>query len=153
MANECNIRVMCRFRPLNESEEKSGSKVIVKFPSDAEDTLILSGKVYVFDKVFKPDATQEKVYTATAKEIVEDVLSGYNGTIFAYGQTSSGKTHTMEVKLWKKNSNLATKIRLINFLFCARVCLAMRNFKESYLELFKIFLRIFTQWIPALNFK
>ena len=99
MANECNIRVMCRFRPLNESEEKSGSKVIAKFPSDSEDSVAFSGKVYVFDKVFKPDATQEKVYTATAKEIVEDVLSGYNGTIFAYGQTSSGKTHTMEVSL------------------------------------------------------
>lgn len=96
MANECNIRVMCRFRPLNESEEKSGSKIVVKFPSDSEDTVIIAGKVYVFDKVFKPDSTQEKVYTATAKEIVEDVLSGYNGTIFAYGQTSSGKTHTME---------------------------------------------------------
>lgn len=96
MANECNIRVMCRFRPLNDSEEKSGSKVIAKFPNDTEDTVILSGKVYVFDKVFKPECTQLEVYTATAKEIVEDVLSGYNGTIFAYGQTSSGKTHTME---------------------------------------------------------
>ena len=53
--------------------------------------------MYVFDKVFRPDATQEKVYNEAAKEIVKDVLSGYNGTIFAYGQTSSGKTHTMEV--------------------------------------------------------
>lgn len=96
MANECNIRVVCRVRPLNDSEERVGSKICVKFPADAEDTLILSGKVYVFDKVFKPDSTQEKVYTHTAKQIVEDVLSGYNGTIFAYGQTSSGKTHTME---------------------------------------------------------
>jgi hypothetical protein len=58
----------------------------------------LQGKVYVFDKVFRPDSTQEKVYNEAAKEIVKDVLSGYNGTIFAYGQTSSGKTHTMEVK-------------------------------------------------------
>ena len=52
----------------------------------------------MFDKVFRPDATQEKVYNEAAKEIVKDVLSGYNGTIFAYGQTSSGKTHTMEVR-------------------------------------------------------
>jgi len=96
MANECNIRVVCRVRPLNDAEERVGSKICVKFPSDTEDTLILSGKVYVFDKVFKPDSNQEKVYTHTAKQIVEDVLSGYNGTIFAYGQTSSGKTHTME---------------------------------------------------------
>lgn len=52
--------------------------------------------MYLFDKVFKPNATQEKVYNEAAKSIVSDVLAGYNGTIFAYGQTSSGKTHTME---------------------------------------------------------
>lgn len=58
--------------------------------------LLLQGKVYLFDKVFKPNASQEKVYNEAAKSIVSDVLAGYNGTIFAYGQTSSGKTHTME---------------------------------------------------------
>lgn len=52
--------------------------------------------MYLFDKVFKPNASQEKVYNEAAKSIVSDVLAGYNGTIFAYGQTSSGKTHTME---------------------------------------------------------
>jgi kinesin family protein 5 len=95
-ADECNIRVVARFRPLNDSEERAGSKNIVKFPPDQEETILISGKVYVFDKVFRSDATQEKVYNEAAKEIVKDVLSGYNGTIFAYGQTSSGKTHTME---------------------------------------------------------
>lgn len=58
--------------------------------------LTSQGKVYLFDKVFKPNASQEKVYNEAAKSIVTDVLAGYNGTIFAYGQTSSGKTHTME---------------------------------------------------------
>lgn len=62
---------------------------------------LLQGKVYLFDKVFKPNATQEKVYNEAAKSIVSDVLAGYNGTIFAYGQTSSGKTHTMEGVLGK----------------------------------------------------
>lgn len=52
----------------------------------------------IFDKVFRSDASQEKVYNETVKEIVKDVLSDYNGTIFAYGQTSSGKTHTMDVE-------------------------------------------------------
>lgn len=56
----------------------------------------MQGKVYLFDKVFKPNASQEKVFDESAKSIVSDVLAGYNGTIFAYGQTSSGKTHTME---------------------------------------------------------
>lgn len=64
--------------------------------------LFFQGKVYLFDKVFKPNATQEKVYNEAAKSIVSDVLAGYNGTIFAYGQTSSGKTHTMEGVIGKK---------------------------------------------------
>ncbi|XP_067138494.1 kinesin heavy chain-like [Centruroides vittatus] len=94
-SSECSIKVVCRFRPLNDAEEKAGSKFIVKFPN-SEDCLSISGKVYMFDKVFKPNAYQEKVYNEAAKPIVKDVLMGYNGTIFAYGQTSSGKTHTME---------------------------------------------------------
>lgn len=97
IAAEDSIKVVCRFRPLNDSEEKAGSKFVVKFPSGGEENCIsIGGKVYLFDKVFKPNATQEKVYNEAAKSIVSDVLAGYNGTIFAYGQTSSGKTHTME---------------------------------------------------------
>lgn len=64
--------------------------------SSVKNIFFFQGKVYLFDKVFKPNATQEKVYNEAAKSIVTDVLSGFNGTIFAYGQTSSGKTHTME---------------------------------------------------------
>jgi len=95
--NEDSIRVICRFRPLNDTEEKTGSKFIVKFPSGTDDQCVsIGGKVYVFDKVLKPNVTQTQVYDAAAKSIVKDVLNGYNGTIFAYGQTSSGKTHTME---------------------------------------------------------
>ncbi|EDW02664.1 kinesin heavy chain [Drosophila grimshawi] len=94
---EDSIKVVCRFRPLNDSEEKAGSKFVVKFPNNVEENCIsIAGKVYLFDKVFKPNASQEKVYNEAAKSIVTDVLAGYNGTIFAYGQTSSGKTHTME---------------------------------------------------------
>uniref|UniRef100_A0A8C7HNX9 Kinesin-like protein n=1 Tax=Oncorhynchus kisutch TaxID=8019 RepID=A0A8C7HNX9_ONCKI len=61
--------------------------------------LASQGKSYVFDRVFPTNTTQEQVYNTCAKQIVKDVLGGYNGTIFAYGQTSSGKTHTMEGKL------------------------------------------------------
>uniref|UniRef100_A0A672IBN6 Kinesin-like protein n=1 Tax=Salarias fasciatus TaxID=181472 RepID=A0A672IBN6_SALFA len=56
----------------------------------------LQGKPYVFDRVLPPNSEQIQVYDTCAKQIVRDVLGGYNGTIFAYGQTSSGKTHTME---------------------------------------------------------
>ncbi|XP_032080438.1 kinesin heavy chain [Thamnophis elegans] len=95
---ECSIKVMCRFRPLNEAEILRGDKFIPKFKG--EDTVIVGqGKPYVFDRVLPPNTSQEQVYNACAKQIVKDVLEGYNGTIFAYGQTSSGKTHTMEGKL------------------------------------------------------
>jgi len=49
-----------------------------------------------FDRVFDPNSYQQEVYDFSAKNIVESVLEGFNGTIFAYGQTSSGKTHTMQ---------------------------------------------------------
>ncbi|CAJ1087717.1 kinesin heavy chain-like isoform X2 [Xyrichtys novacula] len=96
-AAECGVRVMCRFRPLNEAEITRGDKYIPKFKED--DTVVITGKPYVFDRVLPPNTAQEQVYDQCAKQIVKDVLGGYNGTIFAYGQTSSGKTHTMEGKL------------------------------------------------------
>ncbi|KAM9328485.1 kinesin heavy chain-like [Pholidichthys leucotaenia] len=96
-AAECGVRVMCRFRPLNEAEITRGDQYIPKFRED--DTVVITGKPYVFDRVLPPNTAQEQVYDQCAKQIVKDVLGGYNGTIFAYGQTSSGKTHTMEGKL------------------------------------------------------
>lgn len=94
---ECSIKVMCRIRPFNDSEVTRGDKFIAKVQGD--DTVVIASKPYVFDHVFQSNTTQENVYNACAKKIVKDVLEGYNGTIFAYGQTSSGKTHTMEGKL------------------------------------------------------
>ncbi|XP_075708100.1 kinesin heavy chain isoform X7 [Rhinoderma darwinii] len=95
--NECSIKVLCRFRPLNQSEVQRGDKYLPVFQGD--DCVIVGGKPYAFDRVFPPNTTQEQVYHACAMQIVKDVLAGYNGTIFAYGQTASGKTHTMEGKL------------------------------------------------------
>uniref|UniRef100_A0A668APU9 Kinesin-like protein n=1 Tax=Myripristis murdjan TaxID=586833 RepID=A0A668APU9_9TELE len=91
------IKVMCRFRPLNRSEQARGDKYIPRF--SGEDCVQIAGKPYYFDGVFQSNTTQEQFYNAAAQKIVRDVLEGYNGTIFAYGQTSSGKTHTMEGKL------------------------------------------------------
>ncbi|XP_039255944.2 kinesin heavy chain-like isoform X1 [Styela clava] len=93
---ECSIKVMCRFRPLNPSEKTRGDQFLAKFPSAEQVTFGSPSRTYTFDKVFNETTSQEQVYLAGAKPIVKDVLEGYNGTIFAYGQTSSGKTHTME---------------------------------------------------------
>uniref|UniRef100_A0AAQ4Q5G6 Kinesin-like protein n=1 Tax=Gasterosteus aculeatus aculeatus TaxID=481459 RepID=A0AAQ4Q5G6_GASAC len=96
-AAETTINVVCRFRPLNSSEVARGDKYIPKF--QGEDCVLIAGKPYHFDRVFQSDTTQVQFYNAVAQKIVRDVLGGYNGTIFAYGQTASGKTHTMEGKL------------------------------------------------------
>ncbi|CAD5114686.1 DgyrCDS3731 [Dimorphilus gyrociliatus] len=53
-------------------------------------------KTFTFDTVFGPDCKQVDIYNTCARPIVESVLEGYNGTIFAYGQTGTGKTFTME---------------------------------------------------------
>lgn len=49
-----------------------------------------------FLQVFGPDSGQERLYKQAVAPIVEEVLEGFNCTIFAYGQTGTGKTYTME---------------------------------------------------------
>lgn len=56
-------------------------------------------KNFAFDNVFAENSHQQTVYTKTAYNLVENVLTGYNGTIFAYGQTGCGKTHSMVGKV------------------------------------------------------
>jgi len=51
---------------------------------------------FAFDHVFDMDSDQESVYEKTAKPAVNSIFEGYNSTIFAYGQTGTGKTFTME---------------------------------------------------------
>ena len=55
----------------------------------------LQPKSFAFDRVFGPDSSQAEVFEQ-AEPIVDSVLRGYNGTIFVYGQTGTGKTHTMQ---------------------------------------------------------
>lgn len=52
-------------------------------------------KTFAYDAVYGSDSLQQTVYDESAFPLVESVLEGYNGTIFAYGQTGCGKTHTM----------------------------------------------------------
>lgn len=52
-------------------------------------------KKYHFDRVFEPDSCQMDIYAFVVAPMINDVLAGYNCTVFAYGQTGTGKTHTM----------------------------------------------------------
>lgn len=95
-----NIRVFCRCRPLNTEEIAEGALMVVDFESAKDGELIVRGhvsskKVFKFDSVFNPEEDQEKVFEKTAP-FATSVLDGYNVCIFAYGQTGTGKTFTME---------------------------------------------------------
>ena len=113
-SDSCNIRVVCRVRPLNKKEIDLGGEQAVNFPRP--NVISLQGGVYPFDNVFEPNSTQYEVYEVTAKPIIQDVLNGFNGTIFAYGQTASGKTHTMEGDLSHPEKYGITP-RIINDIF------------------------------------
>nr|QWT43334.1 kinesin-like protein KIN14E [Citrullus lanatus] len=95
-----NIRVFCRCRPLNTEEIASGAPMVVDFESAKDGELIVKSngaprRIFKFDAVFGPQANQGDVFEDTAP-FAASVLDGYNVCIFAYGQTGTGKTFTME---------------------------------------------------------
>ncbi|XP_040565963.1 kinesin-like protein KIF3A [Lepeophtheirus salmonis] len=102
-----NVKVIVRVRPLSEKELESGFQCIIDVdpiqgaitlhnPSNNINTRETPPKQFNFNTVFPPDVRQMDVYNRVARPIVDNVLKGYNGTIFAYGQTGTGKTFTME---------------------------------------------------------
>ncbi len=96
-----NIVVGVRVRPLNEREKSAPdfshawhvTNKTVQRTVGAHSNI--EPVTYAYDSVFEPTSTNEDVYNSIASPIVEAALGGFNATIFAYGQTSSGKTHTM----------------------------------------------------------
>uniref|UniRef100_A0A8R1I7W8 Kinesin motor domain-containing protein n=1 Tax=Caenorhabditis japonica TaxID=281687 RepID=A0A8R1I7W8_CAEJA len=68
-------------------------QIELRNPKDHEDT-----KDFTFDAIYDENSTQSDLYEETFRDLVDSVLNGYNATIFAYGQTGTGKTHTMEGK-------------------------------------------------------
>ena len=52
-------------------------------------------QAFMFDRVFDENTTQSDVYEATTRNLLGSVLDGYNATVFAYGATGCGKTHTI----------------------------------------------------------
>jgi kinesin family protein 5 len=94
-----NVSVVCRFRPINSKELELSTETCVSFNSDCKSVKILSEGTelqdFTFDYVFDTESTQKQVYETAAMPIIQSVLDGFNGTVLAYGQTSSGKTFTM----------------------------------------------------------
>ena len=88
------------MRPLNDAEVEKGAawkiegnKILPLVPGSSKD--FSSDNAYTLDNVFDSSWTTQTVYNKTTEDVIKKVVGGFNGTVFAYGQTSSGKTHTM----------------------------------------------------------
>ncbi|XP_035529332.1 kinesin family member 3Cb [Morone saxatilis] len=98
------IRVVVRCRPFSRREETAGCKNILGIDDKLGQITIRNPKappddpmkVFTFDSVYGWDSKQSDIYDDAVRPLVQSVLQGFNGTIFAYGQTGTGKTHTME---------------------------------------------------------
>ncbi|XP_044923007.1 centromere-associated protein E isoform X3 [Mustela putorius furo] len=96
MAEEGAVAVCVRVRPLNNREEALGGDTQVYWKTDNNAIYQVDGsKSFNFDRVFHSNETTKNVYEEIAVPIIDSAIQGYNGTIFAYGQTASGKTYTM----------------------------------------------------------
>jgi hypothetical protein len=106
-SSQDKISVCIRIRPLNERELKTGSPS--SFPvwrvanhcslyqcNAKTGAALPNSPIYSFDYVYDDSVSTLLIYKQVSQRIVHGAVEGYNGTIFAYGQTSSGKTHTMK---------------------------------------------------------
>ncbi|XP_076318398.1 osmotic avoidance abnormal protein 3-like isoform X1 [Tachypleus tridentatus] len=97
------VKVIVRCRPLNQREKGLNCKIILKMDSSCGQCSIInpadeSGlpKVFTFDGAYFMESTTEQLYSDIVFPIVDSVTEGYNGTVFAYGQTGCGKSFTMQ---------------------------------------------------------
>ena len=102
MDESCSIEVAVRVRPMNGREEEQGVLPIINASEDRKEVTIVRGggnrqtrQTYTFDHVFTGYTTQAEVFEPM-QPMIDSVMQGYEATVFAYGQTGTGKTHTME---------------------------------------------------------
>ncbi|KAJ5807676.1 hypothetical protein N7447_011132 [Penicillium robsamsonii] len=100
---DTSIHVVVRCRGRSDREIKENNGVVLSTPEGVKGKTLdlsmgpnaVSNKTYAFDKVFSPAADQTTVYEDVVVPVLDEMLAGYNCTIFAYGQTGTGKTYTM----------------------------------------------------------
>ncbi|XP_042046271.1 kinesin-like protein KIN-14I isoform X1 [Salvia splendens] len=115
-----NIRVYCRIRPflpgqlpgLSTAEALDSQTISIITPAKNGK----GKKLFTFNKVFGPSASQEGIFSDT-QPLIRSVLDGYNVCIFAYGQTGSGKTYTMTGPKELTPESLGVNYRALSDLF------------------------------------
>ena len=97
-----SIKCVVRCRPLNAKEKGLGAKCIsisadskVVIVENKDDKNQANKGQYAMDRVFDETVTQEELFKEIGEPILKNFIGGYNCTIFCYGQTGAGKTHTM----------------------------------------------------------
>lgn len=115
-----NVQVIVRCRPLNEDEKKLQIPVVItcnEIRREVSAAQLIANKqidrTFTFDRVFGPTSKQKDLFDHAVHPIVNEVLEGYNCTIFAYGQTGTGKTYTMEGGARKKNGEFPSDAGVI----------------------------------------
>ncbi|CAG5928389.1 unnamed protein product [Menidia menidia] len=100
-----SVKVVVRCRPPSRKEESNGpagtivqmdlrlGQVILKNPRAPPSE---PQKTFTFDAVYDANSKQRDLYDESVRPLIDSVLAGFNGTIFAYGQTGTGKTYTMQ---------------------------------------------------------
>lgn len=115
-----NVQVLVRCRPMNEDEMRLHTPVVISCNEGRREVAAVQSiankqidRTFIFDKVFGPNSQQKELYDQAVSPIVYEVLEGYNCTIFAYGQTGTGKTYTMEGGAIKKNGEFPSDAGVI----------------------------------------
>jgi kinesin family protein 11 len=103
MGEQSGIQVVVRLRPMSDRELKGNTLPVVTASTEKREVTVIKGtgartlrNTFAFDNVFTSFSTQQEVFDQTLAPVISDVLGGYESTVFAYGQTGTGKTHTME---------------------------------------------------------
>ncbi|XP_062927044.1 kinesin-like protein KIF3C isoform X2 [Mobula hypostoma] len=99
-----SVKVVVRCRPMNGKEEAAACEQIVDMDMKLGQVTIRNPKAtssempksFTFDAVYDHSSKQSELYDETVRPLVDSVLQGFNGTVFAYGQTGTGKTYTMQ---------------------------------------------------------
>ncbi|XP_048419790.1 kinesin-like protein KIFC1 isoform X4 [Stegostoma tigrinum] len=155
-----NIRVICRVRPVLDSEKEGCGEIEhVQFSHDDDKVITLTKKEeshigrdrkgevkydFSFDHVFQPMAKQKDVFEDIS-QLLQSALDGYNVCIFAYGQTGSGKTFTMEGPDDMTPENMGMIPRAVDQIFATAEKLKTMGwtykFTASFLEIYNETLR------------
>ncbi|GAB2226899.1 hypothetical protein Droror1_Dr00008696 [Drosera rotundifolia] len=117
---EVNVQVILRCRPLSDEEERANVPKLISCNEQKREVVAQQtvaskqlDRLFTFDKVFGPKAQQRSIYDQAIAPIVYEVLDGYNCTVFAYGQTGTGKTYTMEGEMRSKGGELPAEAGVI----------------------------------------